>query len=125
MSRWAIVKTEIHNISKFEETCRNHDVAFSRMANSTQRLGREVYAELKSKNGGRAYVLQKGDAYCLSMDNDRSYSQFARDVGTNGGILNRDYVKDVILDGVVADGGMVNSIEEQKNGDIILRVSNL
>ena len=129
MSFWAKCGVTINDLECFRQSCRQNGVTFelNEDPNFTWQ-GSPVYALLHDTISGKTrqgFLLREGGAFKLAMDTDASYSQLTKRLGKGGGILCRDYTQGVVEKGVRDAGGMVNSVVEQADGSIVMRIAAL
>ena len=129
MSFWCRLGITISDLNCFKESCRQNGVTFE--LNEDENFtwqGSPVHALLHDTISGKTrqgFLLREGGAFKLAMDTDASYSQLTKRLGKGGGILCRDYTQGVVEKGVRDAGGMVNSVVEQADGSIVMRIAAL
>jgi hypothetical protein len=132
MSFWAKLGLKILDLECFMKACADHDVEYKKNEDVNYKWqGNPVEAVLTDKKAGshsygsNAYLVRADGAYKLMIDNDAHYSTITARVGSNGGKITRDYTKAVIEKGVRRNGGMVNFVNEQPDGSIIMKISSM
>ncbi len=131
MSFWSRLGIAIQDLECFKASCAEHDVSYEENQDANFKMqGMPVHATLKDLKAegygsNSAYLVRDGGAYKIVVDNDVNWSTFSRRLGTNGGKVARDYTKGVVMKGVKRNGGMINLVQEQPDGSIIMKVSAL
>ncbi len=125
MSFWSRVGVKIQDLECFKQSCRQHDILYEENQDENfQTGGGKVVATLKDQKGGStAYLIQKGGAIQLYMDTDPRYSSITKRLGRNGGKLTRDYTAGVLRKNIKRSGGMINKVEEQADGSLVVRAN--
>jgi len=125
MSFWAKCTTKITDLTCFKESCRQNDVTYEDVSKSgMQRNGCTVQAVIRDNKGrSSAYLLRDQGAFRLMIDSDANYSSITKRLGKNGGRLTRDYAVGAITKNVRQSNAMINSISEQPDGSMVIRIS--
>ncbi len=129
MSFWTRLGVKITDLGCFKASCQEHGVEYTLNEDPNFMMqGLPVHATLRDTQGGsgrEAYLVREGGGYKMVIDNDQSYSSLSKRLGQNGGRLTRDYARNVIDKNICNSGGIVNSVEEQADGSLIVRASKL
>lgn len=125
MSFWTKIGVKITDLTCFKESCRQHGIRFEENQDEKFHMqGFKVHATLHDEKGySKGYLVESGGAFKMVVDNDRQYSTITKRLGANGGKLCRDYTKSVVSKGVRANGGFINSVTENPDGSVLMRVS--
>lgn len=113
--------------------CEKNNIGYERVEPGTlKNAGYEVHAILRDLSDGAAgmysstaQVVKDGGAFRLMMDNDTKYSSIAKRCGKNGGTITRDYTLSAVEKGVRRSGGLINMVQEQPDGSIIVKISSV
>jgi len=128
MSFWTRIGVKITDIECFKQACRQHNIEYQENTDENFRWqGNRVVATLKDLGqnasnyySSQAFLVESDGALKVAMDTHRQYSSIVDRIGTK---LTRDYTKNVVEKGVRRAGGMVNSVQEQPDGSVIVRIT--
>ena len=123
MSFWSKLGVVISDLGCFKSACDLHNISYEELAVGTMRnQGMEVHAVLKDREGNKstAYLCKEGGGFRVVMDTDVNYSSIAKRCGTK---LTRDYATEVVRKGVARSGAVINGVQEQPDGSVIMRIA--
>jgi hypothetical protein len=123
MSFWSKLGVTINDLGCFKKACESWNVDYEEVekGRSMHSQGLPVHAVLKDREGGSvAYLCKEGGAFRVVMDTDVNYSTIAKRCGTK---LTRDYAANVVRKGVAKSGGIINGVQEQPDGSVIMRIA--
>jgi hypothetical protein len=126
MSNRACVKTQIKDLNIFKTVCKQHDVNAIEATGSIS--GRKIALELKdtkSSNYNQAHVVhgKESGTYHMMIDNDTGYSSISKRLGTNGGLIMRDYAVEALKAQSQNSGGMLISRKVNADQSITLQMA--
>ncbi len=129
MSSWSRVKVIVKNTELFKECCKKHQVGYRLNLDPNHRVqALPVYAILKDEiatsRHSEAYLCAKAnEQYIPVVDNDPHWSSLTARLGPNLGLIMRDYTEMTLRASIRVKGGVVNSVQEQKDRSVLLRIS--
>jgi len=128
MSFWARLGVTINDLECFKQSCRQHNIEY--IENTDERFrwqGNKVVARLVDRAANasnyyshEAFLVESDGGLKVAMDTHSQYSSIHDRLGTR---LTRDYTKNVVEKGVKRNGGIVNNIQEQPDGSLIMRIT--
>ena len=125
MSFWAKVGVKVTDMDCFKASCRKHGIEFKDAREGDMYNNYRLRANLYDPaTRGSARLVYDGGAFRIMMDTDAGYSAMTRKLGKNGGVLSRDYTREVIDKNISASGGYVTDCEELKDGSLLIKASN-
>jgi hypothetical protein len=128
MSQWSKINVIVKNTELFKTCCEKHGVAFNLNKDSQLQVqGMPVYGILQDQqetsHHSTAYLCAKAnEQYQLVIDNDPNWCSITKRVGANGGLILRDYAEGIIRNSIRMKGGMVQSVNEQKDKSLLMKV---
>ncbi len=128
MSFWTKVGVKITDIECFKQACRQYDIEYRENTDDTFRWqGSRIVAVLRDLGqnaqnyySSQAFLVESDGALKVVMNTDSQYSSLAARVGSK---LTRDYTQNVVIKGVRKSGGLINSIQEQPDGSVIVKIT--
>ena len=125
MSFWTLVGVTIQDLNCLKASCKEHEIDYNTNEDKNFKWrGDPVEAVLRdTKSKSCWFLVRKDGALQITTDNDMTYNKLSGRVGKNGGKVTRDYTREVIKKGVSRNGGMVNSVEEQADGSVIMKIA--
>ncbi len=117
----------ITSLEIFKNMCTRHGVEYIENEDPNYMMqGSPVIARLRdTRNQAHsrdAYLVRQQGAIKLLWDNDANYSAMTKRIGSNGGVLTRDYTTEVIKQTSQRAGGFIMSEEHAPDGSVLLKV---
>lgn len=126
MSNKACVKTQIKDLNIFKQVCKEHDVNAIEATGSisNKKIALEL-TDAQSNNNNQAHVVhgKESGTYHMLVDNDVGYSSISKRLGTNGGVLMRDYAVEALKAQSKNSGGMLISRKVNADQSVTLQMA--
>jgi hypothetical protein len=123
MSFWSKLGVTINDLGCFKAACDSWNIEYDEKGvyKGLKMQGMDVHAILKDREGGStAYLCKEGGGFRVVMDTDVNYSSIAKRCGSK---LTRDYATEVVRKGATRSGAIINGVQEQPDGSVIMRIS--
>lgn len=114
------VKMQIKDLNALERACKNLGLSYEKKEQVTSRWAGKLdsVAEITDEKGGMAAVVQKEEGYGLSID--EWANSLVPVVGKGCSLLTREYTTEVVRE-EIGHVGMLNSVETQDDGSVVLQ----
>lgn len=120
MSHWMRIAMKVRDLQALARACNNLGLSYNQKEQVTSRWAGKLdsVASITDEKGGMAAVVQKEDGYELSIDEYRN--SLVKTVGRECSLLTREYTTEVVKQ-EIANVGLVNSVNVQENGSVVVQ----